>query len=50
MQIFIGLGAKNYNYAIKILITGAVKYVWKLRGITLNYRARKILILFTVIA
>ena len=41
MQSFVGLGAKNYCYAMKNLVTGEVKYVYKVRGITLNYRAKE---------
>ena len=43
MQIFIGLGAKNYAYGIKNVVTGEMEYVYKIRGITLNYRARQVI-------
>ena len=43
IQIFIGLGAKNYAYCVKNLVTGEMEYVYKIRSITLNYRAREVI-------
>ena len=41
MRMFIGLGPKNYAYRIHEISTGKIKDILKVRGITLNFRARK---------
>ena len=43
IPIFIGLGPKNYSYKEKEIETEKVKYCYKIRGITLNFRARQII-------
>jgi len=41
MIMFVGLGPKNYAYKIRNIQTGKEKHIMKIRGITLNKRARK---------
>lgn len=45
MELFIGLGSKNYAYRKRQISTGKVEDVMNIRGFTLNYRASKGIIL-----